>query len=60
MRELKYVLFCTCDASEAVYEPQEQQYRCMECNRLVDDIGNVQISDAEMDAEQLGWIDNAK
>lgn len=60
MPELKYIPFCVCDTSEALYDALKQEYYCLECNELVNDIGSIQISDAEIDAEQLGHIDNAK
>lgn len=58
MPELQYIPFCICDTSEALYDALKQEYQCLECNRPIDDIGSIQITDAEMDAEQLGHIDN--
>lgn len=59
MSELEYIPFCVCDTSEALYDSLKQEYYCLECKELIDDIGSIQISDAEIDAEQLAHIDNA-
>lgn len=59
MSELEYIPFCVCDTSEALYDRLKQEYRCLECKELIDDIGSIQISDAEINAEQLAHIDNA-